>query len=121
MGFIVPSGLYSDHGTGGLRKLFLDHCRWEWLVNFINWEKIFPSIYYRFKFNAVVVQKGGTTMAIWTAFVRTRLEDWERAEALATPYTREQVERFSPRSKAILEIRGPLVAPDEPFAQARKR
>ncbi len=104
MGFIVPSGLYSDHGTGGLRQLFLDQCRWEWLFNFINWNAIFPSIYYRFKFNAIIVQKGGTTEAINTAFVRTVLEDWERAEALATSYTRAQVERFNPRSRAILEI-----------------
>jgi hypothetical protein len=107
MGFIVPSGLYSDHGTGDLRRLFLDRCRWEWLFNFINWNGIFPSIYYRFKFNAIIVQKGDSTNAINTAFVRTRLEDWERAEALATPYTREQVERFSPLSKAILEIQSP--------------
>ena len=104
MGFIVPSGLYSDQGTGVLRRLFLDRCRWEWLFNFINWNKIFPSIYYRFKFNAIVVEKGGMTETVNTAFVRTRLEDWERAESVATPYTRQQVERFSPRSKAILEI-----------------
>lgn len=106
-GLIVPSGLYSDHGSGGLRRLFLDRCHWEWLFGFINWNKIFPSIYYRFKFNAVVVEKGGETKAIKTAFVRTCLEDWERAEALATPYTRAQVDRFSPRSKAILEIQSP--------------
>ena len=49
-------------------------------------------------------QKGGATEAIRTAFMRRELEDWERAESLATPYTRAQVERFSPRSKAILEI-----------------
>ncbi len=104
LGFIVPSGLYSDHGTGGLRRLFLDHCRWEWLFNFINWCKIFPSIYYRFKFNTIVVAKGGKTIAIRTAFVRTQLDDWENAEALATPYSRAQVTRFSPRSLAILEI-----------------
>ena len=107
MGFIVPSGLYSDYGTGDLRKLFLDRCCWEWLFNFINWNGIFPSIYYRFKFNTVIMQKGDSTKAINTAFVRTRLEDWERAETLATPYTREQVDRFSPCSKAILEIQSP--------------
>jgi hypothetical protein len=107
LGFIVPSGLYSDHGSGGLRRLFLDHCRWEWLFNFINWNKIFPSIYYRFKFNAVIVQKGGVTEKIDTAFVRTQLDDWERAEALTTPYTRDQVENFSPQSKVILEIQSP--------------
>lgn len=36
--------------------------------------------------------------------MRRKLEDWENAEALATPYSRAQVTRFSPRSLAILEI-----------------
>ena len=48
--------------------------------------------------------RSGKTAAIRTAFMRRKLEDWEHAETLATPYTRERVERFSPRSKAILEI-----------------
>lgn len=103
LGFIVPSGLYSDHGTGELRRLFLDRCRWEWLFGFENRENVF-DIDSRFKFNPVIVEKGGRTQAIRTAFMRRRLEDWEAAEHLATRYSREQVERFSPRSKAILEI-----------------
>ncbi|MBM4438227.1 MAG: hypothetical protein FJ029_13605, partial [Actinobacteria bacterium] len=106
LGFIVPSGLYSDHGTGGLRQLFLDRCCWEWLFGFENRDKVF-EIDSRFKFNPVVVEKGGKTAAIRTAFMRRKLEDWERAESFATPYTRAQVERFSPRSKAILEIQSP--------------
>lgn len=103
LGFIVPSGLYSDHGTGGLRELFLDHCRWEWLFGFENRDGIF-DIHRSFKFNPLVIEKGGRTAAIRTAFMRRALEDWERAEELAVPYAREQVERFSPRSRAILEI-----------------
>ncbi len=103
MGFIVPSGLYSDHGTGGLRSLFLDKCRWEWLFGFENREGIF-EIHRAYKFNPVIIEKGGETAAIRTAFMRRKLEDWERAEELVTPYTREQVEQFSPRSKAMLEI-----------------
>ncbi|HOI72619.1 MAG TPA: hypothetical protein PLO63_00615 [Syntrophales bacterium] len=103
LGFIVPSGLYSDHGTGGLRRLFLDRCRWEWLFGFENRDKVF-EIDSRFKFNPVIIQKGGATEAIQTAFMRRKLEDWENAEALATPYSRAQVTRFSPRSLAILEI-----------------
>ena len=102
-GFIAPSGLYSDHGTGGLRRLFLDHCRWEWLFGFENREKIF-DIDSRFKFNPVIIEKGGSTAAIRTAFMRRKLEDWEQGEEFATPYSRAQVERFSPRSLAILEI-----------------
>lgn len=103
LGFIVPSGLYSDHGTGGLRQLFLDRCRWEWLFGFENRDKVF-EIDSRFKFNPVIIEKGGRTEGIHTAFMRRKLEDWENAESLVTPYTRGQVERFSPRSKAILEI-----------------
>ena len=57
-----------------------------------------------YKFNPVIIEKGGSTEAIQTAFMRRDLEDWERAEDLATPYTRAQVEQFSPRSRAILEI-----------------
>jgi hypothetical protein len=52
----------------------------------------------------VIITKGGTTTAIRTAFMRRKLEDWERAEQFATPYTRAQVDQFSPRSQAILEI-----------------
>jgi hypothetical protein len=103
LGFIVPSGLYSDHGTGDLRRLFLDQCRWEWLFGFENRHKVF-DIDSRFKFNAVIVEKGGKTRAIRTAFMRRLLEDWESGETFATPYSRAQIDRFSPHSKAIIEI-----------------
>jgi hypothetical protein len=103
LGFIVPSGLYSDHGTGPLRDLFLSGSRWEWLFGFENREKVF-DIDSRFKFNPVIVQKGGRTEAIQTAFMRRKLEDWENAEDYATPYTVDRVAQFSPKSRAILEI-----------------
>jgi len=103
VGFIVPSGLYSDYGTQDLRKLFLEQCNWEWLFGFENRERVF-EIDSRFKFNPVIVQKGSKTDAILTAFMRRKLEDWERAEELSTPYKLEQVSQFSPKSRAILEI-----------------
>ena len=103
IGFLVPSGLYSDKGTEDLRKLFLERCRWEWLFGIENRARIFP-IHRSAKFNPVVIEKGGSTNAIQTAFMRHSLEDWERAEDLATSYTRAQVEKFSPKSRAILEV-----------------
>ncbi len=103
LGFIVPSGLYSDKGTGALRDLFLERCTWEWVFGFENRAKLFP-IDSRFKFNPVIVRKGGTTKAIRAVFMRRDLTDWERAEDLAVPYSREQVLQFSPNSRAILEI-----------------
>ena len=106
LGFVVPSGLYSDNGTAALRTLFLTCCRWEWLFGFENRDKVFP-IHRSYKFNPVIVQKGDATEAIRTAFMRRNLDDWERAEELATPYAARQVQRFSPKSRAILEIQSP--------------
>ena len=103
IGFLVPSGLYSDNGTRPLRKLLLENCRWEWLFGIENRAKVFP-IDSRAKFNPVIFEKGGSTATIRTAFMRRTLEEWEGAEDIATPYTREQVEQFSPKSLAILEI-----------------
>ena len=103
LGFLVPSGLYSDHGTGALRDLFLERCRWEWLFGVENRDRVFP-IHRSYKFNPVVVEKGGATDAIRTVFMRRNPDDWERAEDIATPYTRAQIQRFSPKSRALLEI-----------------
>jgi hypothetical protein len=104
MGMIVPSGLYTDKGTMPLRELFLGKCRWEWLFGFENREKIF-DIDSRFKFCPVIVRKGGKTERIMTAFMRHEVGDWEHAEAIAIPYVATQVTQFSPKTKAILEIR----------------
>ena len=103
LGFLVPSGLYSDHGTGALRNLFLERCRWEWLFGVENRDQVFP-IHRSYKFNPVVVQKGGATEAIRTVFMRRNPDDWERANELAIPYTLAQVKQFSPKSRVLLEI-----------------
>ena len=103
LGLVVPSGLYSDNGTGALRDLFLERCRWEWLFGVENRDKVFP-IDSRFKFNPVVIEKGDATTAIRTAFMRRNLDDWERAGDFATSYTLAQIKQFSPKSRAILEI-----------------
>ncbi len=105
LGLVVPSGVYTDKGTSGLRELFLDHGRWRWLFGFENREKIFPDVDGRFKFCPVLVQKGGRTQAIQTAFMQRDLADWEQAERHAIPYGREQVLRFSPHTRAVLELR----------------
>ncbi|NML48022.1 hypothetical protein HHL11_30015 [Ramlibacter sp. G-1-2-2] len=104
MGMIVPSGIYTDKGTTDLRTLFLDHCDWQWLFGFENREKVF-DIDSRFKFCPLVVQKTGTTQAIRVAFMHRNVDDWASAEQHVLAYPRERVIEFSPKSKAILEIR----------------
>lgn len=103
LGFLVPSGLYSDQGTGALRDLFLERCAWEWLFGFENRLGMFP-IHRSYKFNPVIVQKGGATASLRTVFMRRDLTDWEQAEEIAVPYSLGQVNQFSPKNRAILEI-----------------
>jgi len=104
LGMITPSGLYTDKGTTELRELFVAHCRWRWLFGFENRDGIF-DIHRSFKFGPAIVEKGGETDAILTAFMHRNLDDWERAERHVIPYPRAQIEKFSPWTRAILEIR----------------
>lgn len=104
MGMIVPSGVYTDKGTTALRELFLDRCDWQWLFGFENREGIF-DIHKSFKFCPLVVQKGGSTVAIRAAFMHRNVDDWAQAERYVLAYPRDRVVEFSPYSKAILEIR----------------
>jgi len=106
LGFILPSGIYSDKGSAALRGVLLDHCRWEWCFGFENREGIF-DIHRSFKFAALIVSKGGQTAAVRTAFMRRHVEDWAQAESVALDYPRELVDKLSPLSKSLLEIRDP--------------
>ena len=102
-GLIIPSGIYSDAWSRPLRTALLESCRWEWLFGIDNRDRVFP-IHRSYKFNPVIVEKGGSTAAIRTAFMRRNVDDWARAEDLATSYTLTQIRQFSPKSHAVLEI-----------------
>lgn len=104
LGMIVPSGIYTDKGTTGLRELFLSQCDWQWLFGFENREGIF-DIHRSFKFCTLIVQKSGGTIAIRAAFMHRNVDDWELGERYVLAYPRARVEEFSPFSKTILEIR----------------
>lgn len=104
LGMIVPSGLYTDKGTTALRELFVTRCHWRWLFGFENREGIF-DIHRSFKFGPIIVEKGGETDAILTAFMHRNLDNWEQASRHVIPYPRAQIEKFSPWTRAILEIR----------------
>jgi len=42
--------------------------------------------------------------------MRRKLEDWERAEALSTPYSLTQINHFSPKTRIIIEFQSPREA-----------
>ena len=104
-GLVIPSAIYSEAWYRPVREMLLTACRWEWLFSFENRKKIFP-IDSRYKFNPIIVENGGVTGAVRTAFMRRDPDEWaEDAEHTAIPVTLAQIERFSPRTRAILEVR----------------
>jgi hypothetical protein len=105
LGFLVPSGVYTDKGTTDLRRLFLDCCRWDWLFGMINWKKIFASIYYRFKFCPIIVEKGGSTEAVRAAFTQYELTEWESAEPPYIWIPKVRIARFSPNTLSFMEFK----------------
>lgn len=104
LGMIVPSGLYTDLGSASLRRLLLERCSWEWLFCFENRNGMF-EIDSRYRFGPIIVEKGGQTRSIKTAFLRTDPADWQRESPPAIPYSVEQVRRLSPRHGALLDVR----------------
>jgi hypothetical protein len=104
-GFILPSGFYSDKGSQALRAVFISQSAWEWVFGMINWKKIFPGIYYRFKFCMVIFEKARQADHLRVAFSRYDLEDWENAERLGLDYPRSLTVKLSPNSKSLVEIR----------------
>lgn len=104
-GMLTPASIYTDKGSQELRRLFLDQCSWEWLFSFENRNKVF-DIHRSFKFCALIAAKGGRTDAIRAAFMRHDVEEWSTGAEVSAPYSRAQVDRFSPKSHALLEVSG---------------
>lgn len=115
LGFLVPSGLYTDKGSIALRRLFLERCRWTHLYAFQNERFVFEAIHHSFKVISLCVEKGGSTEAVLTRFRLgpgdspevTELETDIPADERYLPVRAAQIARLSPRSLALLEIRHP--------------
>ncbi|MDZ4671243.1 MAG: N-6 DNA methylase, partial [Phototrophicales bacterium] len=120
LGYIVPSGIYSDLGTKQLRQLLFENGRVIVMAGLSNVRAIFPSIHRSFKFTLLAVQKGGTTTAFPVTF-RIGYEDYpklrddfNRDDVLrAVLYDKEAyfqmsiptIQRFSPDSLSLMEFK----------------
>lgn len=56
-GFVVPSGLNSDRGCTGLRRLLFENSMVENLIMFENRRGIFPDVHRQYKFDVLVFHK----------------------------------------------------------------
>ncbi|MBU7017130.1 MAG: hypothetical protein HXS44_06440 [Theionarchaea archaeon] len=105
IGMIVPSGIYTDQGTAGLRKLFLDRGSWIWLFGFENRNRIF-QIDSRYKFGPLIVEKSRKTNEIKSSFMNRDLGSWETSDTKHFLIKEEQITKYSPNSRSIFEFLG---------------
>lgn len=113
LGLIVPGGLYSDKGTGNLRRLLLERCAWRLLYAFQNERKFFRDAHHAQKQCVFIAQKGGIAQGLETMF---KLGIADSPEPEDIPFhlgvgwqpvvlRRAAIDEFSPKSLSLLEIR----------------
>ena len=106
LGFVVPSGLYTDSGAVDLRKTFLLEDGWELMFGLENRRKVF-QIDSRFKFVVMVVTKLLPTpdAPLQTAFMRLDTEELKDPAAFTIPMKGADVKRFAPNTLSFMELR----------------
>jgi len=106
VGFVVPSGIYTDLGAKGLRTMLFDHCKLTGLFSFENrGHAIFPDVHASYKPILLTFQKGGKTDSFPCAFFLHTKEDLDNALKNPTVLSVDFVKKSSPTSWNILEIK----------------
>jgi len=112
LGYVVPSGIYTDLGTRELRELMLDEGHIEHLFSFSNERFFFPGVDHRFKFALLGAQKGVEADGFWAAFrfnprvavAPEELPPFLADEASLIYMRNESIERFNPDSLSVMEF-----------------
>ncbi|MEO1287466.1 MAG: hypothetical protein AAFV93_06830, partial [Chloroflexota bacterium] len=113
LGYVVPSGIYTDLGTKDLREMFLNEGSIEYLYGLSNERWFFAGVHHAFHFTVLGVQKDVKRDGFWTVFrynPRVSIEPSEFPEFIANQdnliYVKtESIERFSPDSLSIMEFK----------------
>ncbi len=104
-GLVVPSGVHTDAGTKGLRRLLFESNRVSKLYCFENRKGIFPSIHKSFKFDLLIFQKGGKTKDFPAVFMRKEQKILQTINDLAVKINWDLIKRLSPTSWSVLEFK----------------
>ncbi|MBN8460381.1 MAG: ATP-binding protein [Verrucomicrobia bacterium] len=115
-GFIVPTGLYSDLGSTGLREMIFTRTRVTQMFGISNERFLFEGVDHRFKICIGSFQKSGATREFAAAFrINPRealaakdLESFFHTPAQHVTLRVADIRRLSPDSISIIEFRSPL-------------
>lgn len=108
-GIVIPSGIYTDLGTKGLRDLLFDQTRVTGLFCFENRKAIFEGVHRSFKFVVLTFEKGGATTKFPAAFMRHNVAELARFPQIGAQWlTVELIRRLSPDSHSVMEFKSDL-------------
>jgi len=121
-GIVVPSGIYTDQGAAGLRKLLFKRTQLTGLFGFENRRNIFDGVDSRFKFVVLTFRKYGppadaepaatatepdNTISFPAAFMRhevSELDRFPREGGIRLPVA--LIRSLSPSTESIMEVKG---------------
>ncbi len=104
-GLVVPSGIYTDLGSKGLRELFFNENELMHIFSFTNPKKIFEDVHRQFKFCIFIYKKGGSTDKFRACFYRENILDLIDHKKITYEYGVDIIKKRSPESLAILEYK----------------
>lgn len=112
LGYVVPSGLYTDLGTKDLREMLLNDGNIQYIYSFSNERYFFPGVDHRFKFAMLGAQKGPQTDGFTAAFrfnPRVAVAPGDLPAFLSNPdnliYVRkDSIKKFNPDSLSVMEF-----------------
>jgi hypothetical protein len=112
-GIVIPSGIYTDLGTTGLRKMLFTQTQVRTLFGFSNEKFIFEEVHHGFKFCLLNFAKGKKTESFSVAFrINTReaiskdqLESFLHDHGQHLQIAAVLVEKLSPDSHSVMEFK----------------
>ena len=109
VGMVMSSSLHNGQGATGLRRLMLEQSRLRVLVKFDNELRVFPGVHNQFKFDIVVLDKGGQTNATDAAFFSRETEQALQLFRSHRAYLKvpaAEIRKLSPQTLTLFEFRG---------------
>lgn len=105
-GIVIPSGIYNDMGAKGLRLMLFDETLLDGIFGFENTGTgIFENVHRNFKPTVVTFGRGGTSVEVPMAFMRTEISDLETFPGQgALVISRALIESMSPDAFTIREF-----------------
>jgi hypothetical protein len=115
IGYVVPSGIYTDLGTKELREMLLNEGNIQYIFSFSNERFFFPGVHHSFKFALIGAQKGQQSEGFWSVFrfnPRVAVAPDDLPALLADKskliyVRRDSLAKFSPDSLSVMEFQEP--------------